>query len=135
MAQITVTVGNLEEVVSVLKRYEDLPALMGPAMRKWVEETNRGQLAGRDKYPPERPGQRYIRTGALGAGFRYEAVGPSHYQFVNDVPYVRLVVGDSDGGGQAWMHRGRWWTALERVEGQQPGLLEALEKAVTDAAA
>lgn len=134
MTRITVTVGGIEQVITVLERYSDLPKLLDPAFRKWVDETNRGQLHGRDKYPPERPGQRYVRTGALGAGFRYEPVAPSHYRFTNDVVYTRWVVGDSDGGGQAWFHRGRWWTAKERVEAQEPGLIDALEKAATDAA-
>ncbi len=134
MTKITVTVGGIKEVITVLDRYSDLPKFLEPPFRKWVDDTHKGRLYGRDKYPPERPGQRYVRTGRLGAGFRYEQVAPSHYRFINDTPYTRFVVGDSDGGGQAWMHQGRWWTAKERVEGEQPGLIQALEKALAQGA-
>ena len=128
------TVGGLEKVITVIKRYEDLPTLLDPEMRKWVEETHQGRLAGTGQYPAERAGQRYQRTGQLGAGFRYGAISKSHYQFVNEVPYVRWVVGDSDGNGQSWMHRGRWFVARERVEAEQPTLVEKLEKALVEAA-
>lgn len=132
--KLELTVGGLETTITVIRRYEDLPVLLDPTMRKWVEDTHYGRLAGRGQYPPERPGQRYVRTGQLGAGFRYASLGASHYQFINEVPYTRWVVGDSDGGGQSWFHRGRWFVARERVEQEQPALVERLEKALGEAA-
>lgn len=134
MTNLTITVGGIEQVITVLTRYEDLPKLLDPTMYLWARDLHAGRLAGMGNYAPERPGQRYERTGELGASFWYDDIGPSHYEFTNDVPYAPLVVGNSDGGGQAWMHEGRWWTLKARVEEAMPALVESLEKALVDAA-
>jgi len=55
-------------------------------------------------YPPERPGQRYTRTGRLGRGWRGSAAGQV-VTFENPVEYAGAVYGD---GTQAAVHAGRW---------------------------
>lgn len=132
--KLEITVDGLDQVLTVFGRFEDLPTLLDPAMREWVDATHRNRLAGTGQYPPERAGQQYQRTGQLGAGFMFDSIDKSHYQFVNRVSYVQYVVGDSDGDGQAWMHRGRWFVARERIETELPVLLEKLEKALVEAA-
>ena len=55
-------------------------------------------------YPAERPGQRYVRTGRLGQGWRGSAAGQV-VTFENPVGYAGDVYGDST---QAAVHAGRW---------------------------
>ena len=59
-------------------------------------------------YPPERPGQRYKRTGRLGRSWKVSTRGQS-VVIENTAPYSGYVVGDGAGQRQAWTHRGRWW--------------------------
>lgn len=76
-------------------------------------------------YPPQRPKQRYKRTGRLGA--RWKSAGtPDGARIYNEQPYAGYVVGDASGKGQAWMHAGRWWLARDVVEAARPKLREAL---------
>ena len=58
-------------------------------------------------YPPERPGQRYERTGRLGFGWKVEKLD-NGYRVYNDTLYTKYVVGSAYGTNQAWMHVGRW---------------------------
>lgn len=75
----------------------------------------------RDKaqeYPPKRPGQRYVRTYRLRRGWtivhpRLEANGDIVTEVTNDVPYNEKVHGDSQGAGQAAIHRNRWSKLLQ----------------------
>lgn len=55
-------------------------------------------------YPAERPGQRYVRTGTLGRGWRGSAAGQV-VTLQNPVEYAGAVYGDST---QAAVHAGRW---------------------------
>ncbi|HBU28385.1 MAG TPA: hypothetical protein DEB56_00725 [Thiobacillus sp.] len=71
-------------------------------------------------YPGERPGQRYIRTGNLGASWQVRRLEDG-YQIYNNAShkgrrYARYVVGDAYGQGQAWMHSGRWQLFRDVVE-------------------
>lgn len=72
-------------------------------------------------YPPERPGQKYIRTRRLQARWYAEPQGKS-VLIANRQPYAGYVVGDSRGKGQAWMHRNRWWLAADVVKDARPEL-------------
>lgn len=78
-------------------------------------------------YPAERPGQRYRRTYRLrdGWGARPTQGGATIF---NRQPYTGFVVGDWQGGGQAWMHRGRWWTAEAILRNERQSLRPALVK-------
>jgi hypothetical protein len=55
-------------------------------------------------YPPERPGQRYVRTGRLGQGWRGSAAGQV-VTLENPVDYAGAVYGDST---QRAAFVGRW---------------------------
>lgn len=90
----------------------NIPAgIIRPEMEQAADETGRG-------YPPELPGQRYVRTGARYAATRVEAGANNQYSksytVVSDPKYAGgrsadpYVLGDARGRGQAAIHRGRW---------------------------
>ena len=75
-------------------------------------------------YPPERPGQRYVRTGTLGRSWKHRVIKKTRSRVEVGVEntasqkgrnYASYPLGD-DEGRQAWMHRGRWWVALQKYE-------------------
>lgn len=75
------------------------------------DQIYRSIIAARDEiktYPPERPGQRYVRTYRLQAGWVVTAHGSIGYRLQNDVPYTIVVVGNAYGQGQAEVHAGTW---------------------------
>jgi hypothetical protein len=61
-------------------------------------------------YPPERPNQKYIRTGAYGRSWNITTdKGAKSYTLKSSgVKYARYVGGYADGTGQAMVHAGRW---------------------------
>jgi len=79
--------------------------------RKIYDAMNRITRA-MEGYPAERPGQRYVRTGNLGASWQVHRM-EAGYQIVNNarrkgILYTGYVVGNAYGTGQAWMHEQRW---------------------------
>ena len=76
-------------------------------------------------YPPERPGQRYVRTFQLRDSWRQERQAESRWLITDLMSYSSYVV---QRGEQAWMHEGRWWTAEETIEDDFPNLNMALAK-------
>lgn len=79
-------------------------------------------------YPPERPAQKYVRTGALGRsyGTEVEAIGNLTIETLTvGVPYAHWVV---DENKQAWMHRGRWWTAQQVLADARDGIVAIYTK-------
>ena len=64
-------------------------------------------------YPPQRPGQIYVRTFKLKRGWKVKRAGATGYRILNEARfrgrrYAKYVVGSATGERQAWMHRGRW---------------------------
>ncbi len=78
-------------------------------------------------YPPERPGQKYKRTGLLRRSWHADPT-PDGARIYNDRPGVVFVIGDWMGGGQAWMHIGRWWTAEGVLRNERQKLRPLLVK-------
>ncbi len=107
------------------KLARDLPGTLTTEMQ---EAMRRALLLLRSRvpeYPPERPGQSYVRTGRLGRSLTSEAGGDSVSEvggagmevwgrWGTNVYYGKWVIGRET---QAWMHAGRWWT-LEGVADQ-----------------
>jgi hypothetical protein len=81
-------------------------------------------------YPPERPGQRYKRTGRLGRSWKVSTRGQSVI-IENTAPYSGYVVGDGAGQRQAWMHRGRWWLMRDMVDEKRPELKRMMVQMLT----
>lgn len=86
---------------------------------QWAQQNVLSQY--RRAYPPERPGQRYRRTGALGRNWDIR-INPASITIYNRMAYAGYVVGDGKGKGQAWMHRGRWWLARDVANAARPAL-------------
>jgi hypothetical protein len=106
-----------------------------PAFAEEIEQTLRDILeeatSALADYPPERPGQKYIRTGDLGSV--WNAATPVFQQrgrlfsvmATNDLPYAAYVQGPGPRRPkQAWMHRGRWDTT-EQVKRDLEPLMQA----------
>lgn len=82
-------------------------------------------------YPPERPGQRYRRTGNLFSHWQIVAL-PDGYQIANTAmrkgkAYPQYVIGDARGGSQAWMHKGRWEVLRDVVEDEAQSLPDEIK--------
>lgn len=81
-------------------------------------EAEPGRLAA-TPYPPELPGQRYVRTFTLARSWEQEQIGPGRWEIRNVASqrgreYAEYVVGEPE--DQADIHRGRWWTGREKIE-------------------
>lgn len=67
----------------------------------------------------------YRRSGTLASSWR-AARTPNGATITNSKYYAHYVVGDSAGGGQYWMHSGRWWKATEIINNEIPKLYRML---------
>lgn len=108
MAQLTVKVDD-SQVRTVLGNAVLAVKSLPKKVIKPIMEEARDEVR---TYPPERPGQRYVRTGKRYAATKLESVDHGYrlesnprYGGRTANPYV---IGDAQGGGQAWMHKGRW---------------------------
>ena len=120
---------NVQEIAASLARLEDLPTYLKPIIDQWAGEVITNRLAGQGNYPPPPAGSTYQRTGQLGMGWGNPiSTGRGEYMFKNDTPYGGYVVGDD----QAFMHRGRWWVASQRIEESLVDLAVALDKALSE---
>jgi hypothetical protein len=116
--QLTIT-SNAEIVRQGLQDLSGEPIKIG--RRKIFEAMNR-ITREMEAYPPERPGQKYERTGRLGFAWKVKSLGDG-YTISNDVrslktgkTYAKYVVGSARGSDQAWMHKGRWLLLRDVVE-------------------
>jgi hypothetical protein len=82
-----------------------------------------------EHYPPERPGQRYVRTGRLGAGWTERFNGPANMSLTNAVAYGPLV---QDLNQQASIHRGRWTTAQDTLAVHHPLIIAGIHQAIAE---
>lgn len=134
MSDFRITVQGIEHST---RYFRSMPGAVQAAVRSVYQEHGAwvldNLLKGRQFYPPERPGQRYRRTGKLGDGWTQRQYGRYHVTFSNKTPYASYVVGDSTGDGQAWMHAGRWWLAIERIGQATSRLVQNLEAAIVTA--
>ena len=118
----SVSVSGLTELIGRMKSAPSKMVIyLNDAMNRSLEVLHKGV----PPYPPERMGQKYIRTErlgqSLGSGFGGGATGrPDIYEvkmsgnavegsFGSRLGYADYVIGDN----QAWMHSGRWWRMIE----------------------
>lgn len=94
------------------------PKATQEATYQWAQRV-RAALKARP-YPSKRQGQTYVRTGRLASSWAVERQGKgvviTNRASGRSGPYSRFVVGDGKGAGQAWMHRGRWWTGRSVID-------------------
>lgn len=128
-----ITVGD-ETLVAGLAAF-NVRALGAAPLAAWMEVVRDDM----ERYPPERPGQIYARTGNLGAAWRNApakiagtAWGLSG-ELVNPTSYGVWVQRDERQGGPAQnraYHKGRWQTDEQVVERRADDLAEALTVAI-----
>lgn len=87
------------------------------------------------RYPPERPGQLYIRTFTLQENWNIEgplfAGGDMVTTVLNDTPYVRYVIGDDVGNMQnRAYHAGRWSLFRKEVELSEAELIREAQEVI-----
>lgn len=84
-------------------------------------------------YPPARSGQRYRRTGRLGAGWsvttRLTGNGAT-LSAANDVEYAKWVQNKPT---QAWMHKGRWDTAQDILASEETAIKTGIGRRANEA--
>ena len=83
-----------------------LPPTIGFEIRKIIRKAKRVFV----QYPPQRPGQTYVRTHRLASSWQILDVGGADigHGLENRTPYARWVHGNEFGDKQAWMHLNRW---------------------------
>lgn len=126
MSQL-ITIQHLPEVASAIKKIGDG---IQPALRTVSGQARRLLVDALSEYPEERPGQKYVRTNALGRGWeRSTPIDQGRgFQLINAIPYVGLVQGDN----QSWMHVGRWQKASEIAHDHEEEILALYESAIEE---
>lgn len=107
--------------------HAEIPRISENTIKKAVEAVVKKMQA----YPPQRPGSLYKRTMKLKEGWKVKKL-QSGYTVTNNVVYGRYVVGTPEGaiggGGQAWMHVGRWLLFRDVAEYESSRLPPAVEE-------
>ena len=126
----------LQGVDLLLRQMADYENLRDQEYRQASAEGLRYLRSPLREYPPERPGQRYVRTGRLAegwasaepsytptpSGFSATMENPTSYG-----PYVQG--GQDDDPHQAWMHAGHWTTDDEIVHDDEPQIIQYFNEA------
>lgn len=116
-----------ERVTHVLRdTAQRAPKEMGETTFLWAARHAIPRLRAQP-YPSPRPGQTYMRTGQLARRWsvRNNEGGATIF---NNRPGAIFVIGDGQGGGQAWMHVGRWWRAVDIIRNERHALGDMLIK-------
>lgn len=87
------------------------------------------------RYPPERPGQVYVRRFVLRENWKIEGPlftgGDMVTTVLNDTPYVRYVIGDDIGNMQnRAYHAGRWSLFRKEVELSEAELIREAQAVI-----
>ncbi|HLE92736.1 MAG TPA: hypothetical protein VI753_16415 [Anaerolineales bacterium] len=127
MTQLSIQINNAD---IVRRGLQDLSAEIPKIGRLQIYQTSQAIVRRMKIYPPERPGQRYIRTGRLGGGWMI-IPNTNGYTTRNDTPYTKYVVGNAYGLEQAWMHEGRWNLLRDVQEEEVAKLPKAIEEEIT----
>ena len=133
MADVTITIRGLEELLRKIKRMDgDVKPMLIRATEKAVKYVH-GTVP---EYPAPRPGQRYVRTGTLGRSITTE-VKPLGSEIVGKIGtntvYAPWVISEESAGGrgpQAWMHKDRWWTLQGVVRKARGAVVRIFQKEI-----
>lgn len=125
---VKIDIQHAPEVAAALKRAH---AQLPPKLKQAASQARRLLVAALQVYPPERPGQRYKRTGALRRGWQRSVpldrgLG---FQLINSTESAFWAQGDK----QAWMHVGRWQTAAQIAEAHAEEVRALYEDAAREA--
>jgi hypothetical protein len=118
MTKLSIRVSPEAELVR--QGLQDLSAEIPRVGRRRIYDMINRITRTMEGYPPERPHQKYQRTGRYGASWHVEKLADG-YSIYNNAEakgrqYPRFVVGDAYGTGQAWMHQGRWPLLRDEVD-------------------
>ena len=148
MPQLRIDVSDVRRLGRDFDRTNrDLAKTLARAMHTSLKELSK--IVRRAGYPPERPGQRYVRTLRLGKSwtegsegniFEVEATAfGATGTFGSEITdkrgrgYAAYVIGPvagEKGERQAWMHSGRWWTLEAKAEGHLERVAEIFRDAI-----
>lgn len=131
MPNITIQVKNAKLVAKGLANIRaEIPRISAST----IEKAAKGIVKEMRNYPPERPGQKYVRTGRLRDSWKIKMLSTGVTVTGNPVhkgrAYGRYVVGDGSGAGQAYMHVGRWLLFRDVVEYEVTKLPTAVEERI-----
>lgn len=122
---INITITGLNETFTGLRQLDNLHLETSESVNR-VAQIIKAEMSN---YPPERPGQRYKRTGNLGRSWdvsftarSMDGIEQSIFTELDYSPYVEKAPGDGE-PDQAWMHVGRWQTDAQ-VAADSEDLLE-----------
>ena len=130
----SIDIPNLEPLLDALARY---PELAEPIIHRTTDQALMGLIPDLAHYPPELPGQKYIRTNDLGEGWKdaqpqWQAI-PSGFEgsIDNPVAYGPDVQGHLT---QAKIHHNRWQTDQQIVDKHALETEAIYDKALQDIA-
>ena len=105
------------------------PSLVQQVGEKRIKEIR--TLLRRQKYPAQRPNQKYRRSGELSRRWASQNQQTGRWAITNQASHKgRLYAGYVVGDDQAWMHRGRWWKARDVIEAQMKEFVRALSREI-----
>ena len=121
---------DTHEVDAMLLR---APHQIAMALIRGMAQVGPRYLEAATHYPPERPGQRYVRTGRLGMSWTWKVRRTAEGvvgELTSSPPggfgsswYARWVM---DRNFQAWMHLGRWQTVQGIEETERDGTRQTI---------
>jgi hypothetical protein len=129
--QISVRLSNLDNVIRGVRRFG--AALLGVNKRAMDRAMRKAGRKARGFFPAGAvmgydvpPRGDYQRTGEYGVSFHvYETRTGARLEV--GAAYARYVGGDSEGQGQAWMHRGRWPVISDAVNEELDALVQEVD--------
>ena len=135
MTELSITVQGANIVRQGL---QDLSKEIPDIGRLQIYRTAQAIVKRMKVYPPERFGQKYIRTYRLRGAWSI-AKRSNGYTIRNTTPYTKYVVGNAYGLEQAWMHvstdQGKRWQVFRDVNDEEVAKLPAeIEKEIVQVA-
>lgn len=116
MTQLSITLKNAE---LVRKGLQDLAAEIPKIGKLQIYRAGQAIVRKMKEYPPERRGQRYIRTYRFQGGWTLTGT-TNGYTIRNAWDKAKYVVGNAYGLEQAWMHvstdQGKRWNVFRDVQ-------------------
>lgn len=122
---------EIENLPGVIESISRIPGKLGDALRSASAQARRLLVGQLTIEPPERPGQRYQRTGEQSRGWQRSTpvAGGLGFQLINPSDHAHWTQSDD----QAWMHVGRWRPASQIAHELEEEVLALFEQAAEEA--
>lgn len=135
---INITINGVDQTKSRISMFNPtgVMAAVDPSIGDFAEYV--ADTLRTTAYPPERPKQRYKRTGNFGRAWKAVKHGKGEWKVVNEVTdrrgriYPGYVSGRApeDKTQQAYMHVNRWWIARDIVDSLEQKLIDDVVRAI-----